>query len=278
MSDQTPSAGADAPVEAAGPRPGLDKKKTIIGAVIGLVALGLIFFKVIPQIGSYEDAWVAIQAMNAFDIAIIVITVVIYNTVYGFPFMAAVARAQLPALLPAQPGRVRDQQRHPRRRRVRARRAVRDARVVQGAAHRRDGRDRRHRRVERLRHPRACRCSASPAIAASGTISIGAYVYIGFIGFGVLVTMIVVFALIMRSEPLAIRIGGWANAAGPSASPHAQEGRPGPGPDGRQVPHRHRRPGEQALARHHRVAGGRLAVPVRHLLRRAARRGGRRAP
>ena len=50
------------------------------------------------------------------------------------------------------------------------------------------------------------------AIAASGAMDVGQYIYIGALGLGALVTMIVVFALIMRSEPLAIRIGGWANA------------------------------------------------------------------
>jgi uncharacterized protein (TIRG00374 family) len=49
------------------------------------------------------------------------------------------------------------------------------------------------------------------AIAASGTISASQYIYIGAIGLAVLVAMIVIFALIMRSEPLAIRIGGWGN-------------------------------------------------------------------
>jgi uncharacterized protein (TIRG00374 family) len=50
------------------------------------------------------------------------------------------------------------------------------------------------------------------AITASGAMTdVGKYLYIGLLGLAVLVVMIVVFALIMRSEPLAIRIGGWAN-------------------------------------------------------------------
>ena len=70
-------------------RPALDKRRSLIGGAIGLVVLVLIFVKVIPQIGSYSDAWTAIQAMSGYDIALIAITVVVYNTVYGFPFMAA---------------------------------------------------------------------------------------------------------------------------------------------------------------------------------------------
>ncbi len=45
------------------------------------------------------------------------------------------------------------------------------------------------------------------AIWASGALDPGPYVYIGLLGFAVLVAMIVVFALVMRSESLAERIG-----------------------------------------------------------------------
>ena len=58
------------------PRPALDKKKTIIGAVIGIVALAIIFLRVIPQIGSYEDAFIAIQAMTWQAISLIVVAAV----------------------------------------------------------------------------------------------------------------------------------------------------------------------------------------------------------
>src|SRR5262249_45666706 len=50
------------------------------------------------------------------------------------------------------------------------------------------------------------------AIAASDTIGAGPYVYIGVVGLAVLVAMVVVFWLIMRSEPLARRLGRWGNA------------------------------------------------------------------
>ena len=42
----------------------LDKKKSIILGVIGLAVIVLIFWKVIPQIGSYEDALIALQNMG----------------------------------------------------------------------------------------------------------------------------------------------------------------------------------------------------------------------
>jgi uncharacterized protein (TIRG00374 family) len=200
------------PVEAAGPRPALDKKKTAIMAAIGLVALVLIFVKVIPQIGSYEDAFTAIKAMNAFDIAVIVVTVLVYNTVYGFPFMAAVPGLSYPRSFQLNQGAF----------------AISNGVPAGGAF----GLGVQYAMLASYEVPPTAATAAIGAtgvwsifvtlglpvfglmaIAASGTISAGQYVYIGAIGLGVLVTMVVVFALIMRSEALAIRIGGWANAA-----------------------------------------------------------------
>lgn len=67
----------------------LDKKKSIILGVIGLAVIVLIFWKVIPQIGSYEDALVALESMGPMAMVIIGVSVVIYLLAYGFPFMAA---------------------------------------------------------------------------------------------------------------------------------------------------------------------------------------------
>ena len=43
----------------------LDKRKTIIGAIITLVTLAFVFLGIIPKFGSYEDAWAEIQQMSA---------------------------------------------------------------------------------------------------------------------------------------------------------------------------------------------------------------------
>jgi uncharacterized protein (TIRG00374 family) len=196
--------------EQAAPAPALDKKKTAIMAVVGIVTLVLIFVKVIPQIGSYQDAFIAIKAMNAVDIAIIVITVLIYLAVYGFPFMAAV---------PGLPYRRSFQLNQ-------AAFAISNGVPAGGAF----GLGVQYAMLASYEVPPTVATAAIGAtgvwsifvtlglpvfglmaIAASGTIDAGAYVYIGAIGLGVLVTMIVVFALIMRSEALAVRIGGWAN-------------------------------------------------------------------
>lgn len=70
----------------------LDKKKSIILGVIGLAVIVLIFWKVIPQIGSYADAAAALKEMGPAAIAVVGVAVVVYLVVYGFPFMAATPR------------------------------------------------------------------------------------------------------------------------------------------------------------------------------------------
>lgn len=72
--------------DAAKPSAGLDKKKSIILGVIGLAFIFLIFWKVIPTIGSYSEALDSLKAMSALAIVLIVVMVMLYLTAYGFPF------------------------------------------------------------------------------------------------------------------------------------------------------------------------------------------------
>ena len=67
----------------------LDKKKSIILGVIGLAFIVIIFWKVIPQIGSYSEAWDALQSMGAMSMVAIVVAVLVYLAAYGLPFKAA---------------------------------------------------------------------------------------------------------------------------------------------------------------------------------------------
>lgn len=71
------------------PKATLDKKKSIFLGVIGLGFIVLIFWRVIPQVGSYSDAVKAMQNMGYAAMALIVLMVVIYLLVYGLPFKAA---------------------------------------------------------------------------------------------------------------------------------------------------------------------------------------------
>jgi len=67
----------------------IDKKKSLILGAVGLFFIVIIFWKVIPQIGSYSDALDALQAMGVLSIVLVVVCVLVYLTSYGLPFMAA---------------------------------------------------------------------------------------------------------------------------------------------------------------------------------------------
>ena len=67
----------------------LDKKKSLILGAVGLFFIVIIFWKVIPQIGSYDQAWEALQSMSVWALIAVGLSVVVYLTCYGFPFMAA---------------------------------------------------------------------------------------------------------------------------------------------------------------------------------------------
>jgi uncharacterized membrane protein YbhN (UPF0104 family) len=75
--------------EAATAPPTLDKKKSIILGLLGLAVIVLIFVRVIPQIGSYQDAVTSLESMSAGAVACIVVSVLVYLAAYGLPFMAA---------------------------------------------------------------------------------------------------------------------------------------------------------------------------------------------
>ncbi len=68
---------------------GIDRKKTIIGAIVAIVFLAIVFTRVIPQIGSYSEAADYIKAMTGLAIAGLIAATIWYLFVYGWPFVAA---------------------------------------------------------------------------------------------------------------------------------------------------------------------------------------------
>jgi uncharacterized protein (TIRG00374 family) len=68
----------------------LDKRKTIIGAIVTLVVLVIIFAGLIPKFGSYEDAWAEIQGMAPAALALIGVSVLVMLGVYVWPYQAAI--------------------------------------------------------------------------------------------------------------------------------------------------------------------------------------------
>ena len=75
--------------EPAAKPPILDTKKSVILGLLGLAVIVLIFVRVIPQIGSYQDAVTSLEAMTAGAVAAVVVSVLVYLATYGLPFMAA---------------------------------------------------------------------------------------------------------------------------------------------------------------------------------------------
>jgi uncharacterized protein (TIRG00374 family) len=83
------SADPQAPAPPPVPSAQIDMRKTIILGVIGIAFIVLIFWKVIPQIGSYSDALKALESMTWIAVAVIVVAVILYLAVYGLAFKAA---------------------------------------------------------------------------------------------------------------------------------------------------------------------------------------------
>lgn len=210
MSDDATAPAPDAPVEAAGPRPALDKKKSIIFGIVGLVVIVIIFVKVIPQIGSYSDALIALQSMSVRDIALIGLAVLIYLAWYPLPFIAATPGLSYGRAFQLNQGAF----------------AISNGIPAGGAF----GLGVQYAMLASWRVPPTV---ATAAIGAVGVWSVfvtlglpvigvfmlyvggfsdaSSYIKYAAIGLGVLLAMIVVFALIMSSEKLAVKVGELGN-------------------------------------------------------------------
>lgn len=187
----------------------LDKRKSLILGAVGLFFIVVIFWKVIPQIGSYSEAVDALQSMTATALIAIAAAVLLYLFMYGFPFKAAT-----PGLGYWESQRVNQ-----------AAFAISNGVPGGGAV------------------GLAFQYGMLTTAGVSGTASTAAITAVGLwstfvtlfmpvlgviavvvagqgtdyaglavAGLAILVTAVVLFVLVMRSEPLARRLGGWANA------------------------------------------------------------------
>lgn len=68
---------------------GIDKKKSIILGIIAVIFLIIVFFRVIPQIGSYSEAAESLENMTMWSLVALVAAVIFYLWVYGWPFVAS---------------------------------------------------------------------------------------------------------------------------------------------------------------------------------------------
>jgi len=212
VSDETPASSPESSDQAAAPATTgqIDKKKSIILGIIGLVIIVLIFWKVIPQVtgSGYAEAFSNLADMTPMAIIILVVTVIAYLALYGFPFMAATPG------LKYWPSQQVNQAAFAISNGVPAGGAF--GLAVQYAM---------------LATYRVSGSSATAAITAVGLWSIfvslglpilgvaalsieggnSEYNWVAPLGLGILIVIIVGFVLIMRSEKLAVAIGRFGN-------------------------------------------------------------------
>lgn len=189
---------------------GIDRKKSIIGGIVAVVFLAIVFTRVIPQIGDYAQAAEYIQAMTTAAIVGLVAVVLWYLFVYGWPFVAATPGLRYKS------GFIVNQSAF----------AVSNGIPAGGAF----GLGLQY---AQLTSYKASPTKATAAIGATGVWSVfvtlglpvtgilalsadgedsSNYSNAAFIGVAVLVAVVGLFALILRSENNALRIGGWADA------------------------------------------------------------------
>lgn len=209
MTSNVDDAGEAQPASDSPPQAKLDVRKSIIMGVIGLAFIVLIFWRVIPQIGSYSDAFDALQSMTWVALAIIVIAVLIYLSVYGLSYKAAEKR-----LTYWQSQQVNQ-----------AGFTISNGVPAGGAV----GLAVRFGMLTSYRLPATSATAAITAVSVWSTfISLGfpilgvvalsiagvddSVAWLGPLGLAVMITVIVLFTLVMRSEKLAVKIGAAGNA------------------------------------------------------------------
>jgi uncharacterized protein (TIRG00374 family) len=186
----------------------LDKKKSIILGVIGLVVIVIIFWKVIPQIGSYSDAATALKEMGVAALLIVAAAVIVYLVVYGFPFMAATPKLKY----------------WPSQQVNQAAFAISNGVPAGGAF----GLAVQYAMLSTYNVPGTVATSAITAVGLwSMFVSLGlpvlgvaalsasggnlSYAWVAPVGFAILLAMIIILILIVRSERLATAIGRFGN-------------------------------------------------------------------
>ena len=188
---------------------GLNRKKTIISAIVAVVFLAIVFLRVIPQIGSYAEAANYIKTMTATSIAGLIGVTLVYLWIYGWPFVAAAPGLRYKA------GFIINQSAF----------AVSNGVPAGGAL----GLGLQY---AQLTSYKITPTAATAAIGATGIWSVfitlflpvtgvtalslsgensGKYVTGAVVGLIVLIAAVGIFALILRSEAIAIRIGTFAD-------------------------------------------------------------------
>jgi uncharacterized protein (TIRG00374 family) len=70
-------------------RKGPSRRTQVISAIVTLVVLAIVFLYLFPKLGSYADAWAAVQTMPVWSIVLLTFAVVLNLFVYVWPYTAA---------------------------------------------------------------------------------------------------------------------------------------------------------------------------------------------
>ncbi len=71
------------------PKGTIDRKRSIIGGIIAIAFLVIVFARVIPQVGDYQGAFDAVKALSFIEVLILGASLLIYLGIYGFPYLVA---------------------------------------------------------------------------------------------------------------------------------------------------------------------------------------------
>lgn len=71
------------------PKGAIDRRRSIIGGLIALVFLVVVFARIIPQVGDYSGAFALIADLRFVDLLTLLGALLVYLAVYGTPYLAA---------------------------------------------------------------------------------------------------------------------------------------------------------------------------------------------
>ena len=190
---------------------GIDRKKMIIGGIVAIIFLIIIFANIIPRFANYSEVPQYLQSMTTAAIVGLVLVVLWYLFFYGWPFVAATPGLRY------KHGFIVNQ----------------SAFTVSNGVPAVGGALGLGLQYAQLTSYKTTPTAATAAIGATGVWSVfvtmflpvtgfvalsaagddaSSYVNAALLGIGLLAAAIILFALILRSEANARRIGGWTDA------------------------------------------------------------------
>jgi uncharacterized protein (TIRG00374 family) len=210
---QTPSEDAGAAAadseEPSAPSASFNRRRSVIGGVIAVAFLIIVFARVIPQVGDYQGAIDALGQLSATDIATLAAALLTYLAFYGLPYLVAT-----PGINFVQSEIVNN-----------SRFTIGNGIPGGGALGLAVG-------YAQLTFYRATPTAATAAIGATGVWAsfvtlalpitgvaalaiagedVSAFLVPALVGLAILVALVIAFALILRSERNAVRIGAFAD-------------------------------------------------------------------